>query len=120
VSTHECDACGDTFETLTRLRLHEKDDCPQRKQYADIDPDAPDVGDQTAEELLSCRGCGRENPHADFEFSTDYDGSDFHYIVEFDCQHCGFENENRAVMTGVDASDLDDLPPHLQPQEGQP
>lgn len=112
---HECEACGDEFETLTRLRIHEKDDCQGRATFGEIDPGTEDVGQQGAEGLLTCRCCGRENPGVDYDYQTDYDGEDFHYIAEFDCQHCGFANENRLVMTDVDEADLANLPPHLQP-----
>jgi hypothetical protein len=116
-SGHVCDACGETFRTLTRLRLHEKEDCPERATFDQIDPDAADADHQAAEGLLTCRNCGRGNPNADFEETTSFADSDYHLIVEFDCRHCGFENENRVVMTGVDRDDLARLPPHLQPDE---
>lgn len=116
-SGHVCDACGEGFRTLTKLRLHEKDDCSERETYAEIDPDADDMGLQAAGELLTCRDCGRENPNARYEESIDFADGDYHMIVEFACGFCGFANENRVVMTGVDESDLERLPPHLQPDE---
>ncbi|WP_049985732.1 hypothetical protein [Halobellus rufus] len=112
---HVCDGCGETFETLTRLRLHEKDDCQGQETFDEIDPEADDVGTQGVEGLLTCRNCDRPNPNAAVEETADYDGEDYHLIVEFGCHFCGFDNENRLVMTGVDAADLSDLPPHLQP-----
>lgn len=115
---HVCDACGDSFETLTRLRLHEKDDCPERETYSEIDPDSSDPGQQAAEGMLTCRNCESQNPNADFDETASFDGDDYHLIVEFECAFCGFENENRVVMTGVDADDLDRLPAHLQPETG--
>lgn len=114
---YACDACGETFRTLTSLRLHEKDNCPERATFDEIDPDTDDVGLQAAEGLLTCRDCGRENPDADYEQTTSLAEDDFHIIVEFACRHCGFANENRVVMTGVDRSNIDDLPPHLRPDE---
>lgn len=112
---HTCKACGETFDTLTRLRLHEKDDCQARATLGKIDPDSATAGVQAAEGLLTCRDCGQENPDVAVEETPSYDGEDYHLIVEFSCAHCGFDNENRVVMTGVGRSDLDDLPPHLQP-----
>jgi len=119
--SHTCDACGDEFRTLTKLRLHEKDNCPQRAQFDSIDPnqDTDDVSRQAADGLLTCRNCGGENPNTAFDETTSYDGDDFHIIVEFICGSCGFENENRVVMTGVDEDDLERLPPHLQPDGDQ-
>lgn len=116
-SGHVCDACDETFETLTRLRLHEKDDCSERAVMAEIDPNSADVGGQAAEELAVCRDCGRSNPNAAFQMHTSFAGDDFHYIIEFPCTHCGFENENRVVMEGVDRDDLEKLPAHLQPDD---
>jgi hypothetical protein len=117
-SGHVCEACGETFRTLTRLRLHEKDDCPARQTYDQIDPDAADADLQAAEGLLTCRSCGQENPNADFKETPSVVDGDYHLIVEFDCHHCGFENENRVVMEGIGREDLDHLPPHLRPDEG--
>lgn len=116
-SGHVCDACGETFRTLTKLRLHERNDCSGREEYGRVDPDAPDVGLQTAEGLLTCRGCDRQNPDAEFDQTTSFAAGDYHLIVEFACRFCGFENENRAVMEGVDRDDLGRLPVHLQPDE---
>lgn len=114
--SHVCDGCGESFETLTRLRLHEKDDCQGRATFGRIDPLADDVGQRGAEELATCRECGAQAPpDADFENTTDYDGEDFHYITEFTCRNCGFDNENRLVMTGVNEEDLTKLPSHLRP-----
>lgn len=115
---HACEGCDETFETLTSLRLHEKDDCQARATYDELDPDSDDVGLEAAEGLLTCRVCGAENPDADLEETPSYDGEDYHLIVEFACQHCGSENENRVVLTTVDEDDLQDLPPHLQPDDG--
>lgn len=119
MSERACDACGETFRTLSRLRLHERDDCPQRETYDELDPNSPDVDLQAAEGLLTCRDCGRENPNADFAETASFANGDYHLIVEFGCRHCGFENENRIVMTGIDRDDLDRLPPHLRPTEAE-
>lgn len=116
MSEHVCEPCGESFATLTALRLHEKDDCDGRAVYDDLDPEDDATPARGAEGLLTCRRCDRVNPNTDFEETTDFAGSDFHMIVEFECGFCGFENENRLVMTGVDSADLDDLPPHLRPE----
>jgi len=116
MATYACEACGDSFDTLTRLRIHEKDDCSGRKVYTQLDPDACDVADQGAEGLLTCRNCGRMHNSGDYTETPSWADGDYHLIVAFDCLHCGSENENRLVMEGVDASDLDDLPDHLQPR----
>ena len=118
MSARTCDSCGESFETLTRLRLHEKDDCPERETYAAIDPGSPDVGHQAGEGLVTCRNCGRENSERDHEYATSFASGDLHYIITFACRFCGFENENRVVMEGVDRSDLEKLPAHLQPTDG--
>jgi len=117
MSDRVCDACGESFRTLTKLRLHEKDDCPGRDTFAEIEPGSDGVGQQAAEGLLTCRNCERENPNANFDQSASYADGDYHYIVEFVCRQCGFKNENRVVMTGVDRDDLNDVPPNLQPDE---
>ena len=116
---HACAACGEAFPTLTKLRLHEKDSCQGRTTFDEIDPDAADSAGQAAQGLVTCRDCGRENPNADFDETTSFDGDDYHLIVAFACRHCGFDNENRVVMTGVDREDLDRLPPHLRPDDSE-
>jgi len=117
--SHTCDACGDEFRTLSKLRLHEKNDCTARVTLGTLELVDDDVRTQAVGSLVTCRDCGQQNPDADFERTTSYDGEDFHLIVEFDCRFCEFANENRIVMEGVDESNLADLPPHLQPEEGE-
>jgi hypothetical protein len=116
MSNYECDECGEEFETLSAKRIHEKDDCPGREQYAEIDPSSNDAERDAAMGALECRDCGRQN-NTDYDQTPSFADGDFHLIVEFECQFCGFENENRIVMEGVDREDLDDLPEHLQPEE---
>lgn len=118
MSDRTCGACGESFATLTKLRLHEKDECPQRETYAEIDMDSPDRGLQGAEELLTCRNCAAVDENADYEQTASVADGDYHLIVEFTCRVCGFENENRVVGEGIDASRLTQLPPHLQPDDG--
>lgn len=117
MTSRVCDACGDDFETLTELRLHEKDDCPGRETFGEINPDSQDAGGEIAEGLLTCRGCGSLNPDADYDQTASFDGEDYHLIVEFTCRFCGSDTENRSVMTGIDPSDLEDLPTELRPVE---
>jgi len=114
-----CD-CGETFATLSALRLHQQDECTARERFGDIDPDASDTTDQMVEQLSTCRNCGTVQSGQAFEFehSTAFVDGDFHYVCEFTCHDCGFQNENQAVLEGVDADDLDDLPADLQPDEG--
>ena len=114
---YECDECGDEFETLSAKRIHEKDDCPGREQYAEIDPSNDDAGRDAAMSALECRNCGRQNNTGDYGQTTSFADGDFHLIIEFECQFCGFRNENRIIMEGVAREDLGDLPEHLQPEE---
>ena len=116
-SGHDCDACGDSFETLTALRIHEQDDCPQRETFGKLDPDSDDVGAEAAEGLLTCRSCDREFPDIQYDQRTSFADGDFHIIVEFDCPDCGFANENRVVAKNVSRDSLEDLPEHLQPDD---
>jgi hypothetical protein len=116
-SGYVCDDCGEGFDTLTELRLHEKDDCRARAVYGQFDPDSPNVEDEIAPALLTCQECGGSNHDIQFEETASFADGDYHLIVEFECQHCAFENENRVVMEGVDRDDLDDLPEHLQPED---
>lgn len=116
---HQCNACGESFSTLSRLRLHEQDDCPARTTYDSFDPDDPETGERAATGLLTCRRCDHENTETLFNESTSFANGELHLIVEFTCQQCGFENENRIVMEGVSRDDLDRLPPHLKPSSDQ-
>lgn len=114
---HTCDACGMGFQTLTKLRLHEKDDCTERAVYADL-TDSDSLEAEAATGLLTCRACGVENGNANYEQTASFADGDYHLIVEFSCRSCDFANENRIVMEGVDEADLEKLPPHLQPDDG--
>ena len=114
-----CGDCGESFGTLTALRVHERDDCVARTNYGRIDPEAGDAGEQAGTELLRCRDCGKVNPDANYDQTTSWADGDAHYIVEFQCRFCGFDNENRLVMEGVDKEELDGLPEHLQPAESE-
>lgn len=117
--TRTCDACGQSFGTLTKLRLHEKDSCSERETYAELDADSPGDRVKSGEELLTCRNCGWVNEDADYDQTASYADGDYHMIVEFTCASCGFENENRIVAEGVDRDNLDNLPPHLRPERGE-
>lgn len=55
--SHECNDCGQEFETLTRLRLH---DCPPDNFHTTPDPDATEPSDDTASEPIPDSGVGRE------------------------------------------------------------
>lgn len=110
-----CDACGKSFATLSRLRMHETDDCPQRENYGELDPDDPEMGEKAAEGLLTCRNCGEMNGDVLYDQTMSLADDDLHMIIEFTCTNCGFSNENRTVMTGIDTDQIEELPPHLRP-----
>lgn len=55
--SHECDDCGQEFDTLTRLRLH---DCPPDNFHTRPDSDATKNTDDTASESIRDSGVDRE------------------------------------------------------------
>lgn len=100
---YECDGCGESFDTLSRKRLH---DCPEGARFGG---DAPDLdldlsGENTdalagrvVSALLECDVCGKRSEGAsDLDRSMSEKGAAI--AVTFDCDFCGAHNENSAVL----------------------
>lgn len=115
---HVCTACGKQFLTLSRLRFHETEECPNR-ELEEIGDDEQDQGDRMSEDLLTCRSCGRTNPEDAYDPTPSLSNGDYHLIVEFTCRYCQFENDNRLVMEDINIEDVALLPHHLQPTDEQ-
>lgn len=102
--TRECDACDETFQTLTRKRLH---DCPADAEYgttdapdADIpvaDMDLDDMVSLAVEQVLICDVCGESVEGAE-TIDTAHSNRGVSIAVTFDCPACGAANENTAVV----------------------
>lgn len=92
--------CGASFETLSELRLHQRDDCNLRVVDRDVDDDdIDDIVDETVDELLVCGVCGASNDGAQ-NISTDETDAGVSVGLSFECSSCGASNENRAIMGG--------------------
>lgn len=100
---YSCSGCGETFETLSRKRLH---DCPADVDYGGDDPtevrdvddeDPDDVAAEAVDELLVCFNC--ETKHDELE-SFDYTMTDdgLAFAGEFTCEACGAHNENTVTL----------------------
>lgn len=98
---HVCEPCGSTFETLTKKRLHQKDDCPGLFDNIDTDGKDPDeIAGRTARGLLTCQDC--EQVHdGPFTRGDDHTTAGYSIEIRFRCQRCGFQNVNTAVMEGT-------------------
>ncbi len=96
---HTCQ-CGETFETLSRKRLHQKDDCQAQLEHIEAgDRDSRTVAAETAEALLTCQQC--ESGHeGQFTRSDDATEAGYSVEIEFDCEDCGFHNVNTAILEG--------------------
>lgn len=100
--THEC-SCGATFETLTRYRLHQRDDCSDRDLDLDVrDDDAETIAEQAVTELLVCDVCGAANDGAE-AIERDSTAAGIAVTLTFDCIACGATNENTAILSGGSA-----------------
>ena len=101
--TWTCEACGDEFETLTRKRLHQKNDCPGKFDHIDADGKSKnDLVDETVGALLECQQC--EHRHqGGVTREDDYTDAGYSIGVRFTCQECGFQNANTAILEGGEA-----------------
>lgn len=98
-----CQECGEAFDTLSALRLHE---CPSGAQYggeapdedipvADLDPDSQ--AELAVSRALVCDVCGEKSDGADdLDKATSQRGVSF--TVRFRCDECGANNENTATL----------------------
>lgn len=101
--SHQCSGCGETFERLSRKRLH---DCPAGAEYGGDDPterfpntdlSVEEMTELAVERALICSGCGTETDEVDeFEDSTTERGVSF--SVSFTCDKCGIRNTNSATL----------------------
>lgn len=96
--SYECASCGAGFETLTRKRLHQRDDCPAADAELDIsDLEADEIAATTVEELLVCDVCGAANDGAD-AIHRDHTDAGLTITLEFGCESCGAHNTNEAIL----------------------
>lgn len=94
---HDC-SCGETFETLTKLRLHQRDDCPDRAEEFDVDGmDVDELAERATKELLICDVCEKSNDGAE-SIEREITNAGVSIVATFDCDHCGAHNENTAII----------------------
>lgn len=88
--------CGADFETLTRLRKHQRDECELRETVVSSDLEVDETADLVAAELYECWNCGRSVDEAAVD--VELDGEQGPQVsASFDCP-CGARNENRAFL----------------------
>jgi len=80
--THECDDCGESFDTLTRLRLHDCGDVQSKTSSTSTDPDRSESGYSSSTEERKSSVAELDNQLDRF---SDGDGDALHYaVVEFE------------------------------------
>lgn len=56
---YRCESCGEPFATLTEMRLHRRDTCPERtEQPVPADVDLDELSEDITQELRTCENCG--------------------------------------------------------------
>lgn len=102
MTDHEC-SCGATFATLTRKRLHQRDECPDRDAELDVsDQTVEEITEQAVQELLVCDVCERSNGGAE-SIERDRTDAGVAITLTFTCEHCGAHNDNTAILSGGSA-----------------
>lgn len=93
-------SCGETFESLTAYRIHQRDDCPDRDADLDVlDEDLEEIAATATDELLLCDVCGHPNDGAE-TIATDETEAGLSIELSFCCDWCGATNENTAILAG--------------------
>jgi len=101
MSKHVCEPCGESFETLSRKRLHQKQDCPgQFEQIGTDGMDQDDIVEETVRGLVTCQQCERRHDGS-FTRGDDYTNAGYSVEIRFTCDHCGFNNVNTAILEGL-------------------
>lgn len=98
MSGYTCTSCSESFATLTRKRLHQRD-C----EATDLDLDVSDLEldelvERTVAELLVCDVCGTYNDGAE-SIGTDDTAAGLGVVVGFECARCGARNGNEAILS---------------------
>lgn len=97
MSDYTCTSCGESFPTLTRKRLHQRD-CTEADADLDVsDLDLDETVELAVEELLICDVCGQKNDGTE-SIETDETEAGLGVALEFACTHCGARNENEAIL----------------------
>lgn len=89
--------CGQTFDTLTSYRLHQRDDCPLSEEidldrYDGIEDAVADVVD----ELYTCTECERRVEGVESYVIRETEVG-IVVEVEFNCP-CGYYNDNTGIL----------------------
>jgi len=98
MSDYTCNSCDESFETLTKKRLHQSE-CPEADADLDVsDHDVDGVAERVVEELLVCDVCGTKNDGAE-SVETDRTDAGLGVELDFECASCGARNENEAILS---------------------
>lgn len=97
MSEYICTSCGESFETLSKKRLHQRD-CSAADADLDVsDIDADEIAERTVAELLVCDVCGQKNDGA-ASIDRDITPAGLAFTLTFTCETCGAHNENEAIL----------------------
>jgi len=95
---YTCTSCGESFETFTRKRLHQRESAGAETDLDVSDCGLDDIAERTVAELLTCDVCGVRNDGAE---SIQHDETEAGLGIEvgFECTYCGARNDNEAILS---------------------
>lgn len=96
--TRTCESCGEEFDTLSGLRVHQLE-CDEADEHVELDDDVGLEGavEQAVDKLLVCDVCEADVDGAR-NMSTDETDAGLAVDVEFTCDDCGALNQNTAIL----------------------
>lgn len=96
--THDC-KCGQSFDTLTRYRIHQADECRHSVEIDVTDDELEEITEEVARELLICEFCETKKRYFDDLDIEDREEVGLVAVVNFHCEECGASCENTAILS---------------------
>lgn len=88
--------CGETFETLTQFRIHQRDECRFSEEHDIKGQSEDEISQQIIDELLVCESCGERSDEVR-EIEREITDAGLSIVARFSCD-CGWQNENTAIL----------------------